>query len=119
MANKLAVVTKPPRASSSAAKEASVEDNAVLSIDFTNYEGLDLKRLPGYIVPLSSPTGNVSWIFRHGYRLRKVGTMPEKIYFQYKYRHINSKSGGLHQTTLSTTAAKNYSEQDCLGHRLT
>ena len=48
--NKLATATNMPRAFSSAATEASVDEDASILIDFINYEGLDLKRLPGFNV---------------------------------------------------------------------
>ena len=62
VANKSAIATESPRAFSSAATEASVdvEDEPATPIDLTDNAGLDLQRVPGYNVPLSTPGSKVS-----------------------------------------------------------
>jgi hypothetical protein len=52
-----------PLAFSSAATEASVEEDSAVSVDFRDFEGVDWSRLKGFVAPLSTPRGKASWIF--------------------------------------------------------
>jgi hypothetical protein len=56
------MATESPRAFSSAATEAleDVEDDPSTPINLTSNEGLNLQRVPGYNVPLSTPGSNIS-----------------------------------------------------------
>jgi hypothetical protein len=96
-----------------------VEEETAPPIGLTNYEGVDWSRLKDYAPPLTTPRGAPSWVFRHGWRLWKKETIPEKLYFLCRYCHINKQHGGLHQVTASTSAANNHLKEDCPGHRLT
>ena len=49
-----------PLAFSSAATEASVEEDSAVSVDFRDFEGVDWSRLKGFVAPLSTPRGKAS-----------------------------------------------------------
>ncbi|KAG9383840.1 Dimer-Tnp-hAT multi-domain protein [Pyrenophora tritici-repentis] len=98
-----------PLAFSSAATEASVEEDSAVSVDFRDFEGVDWSRLKG----------KASWIFQHGWRVWKEGTHhPDELYFVCKYCHIHKLPNGVHRVTKSTTAANGHLQLDKPGHRL-
>ncbi|KAG9375767.1 hypothetical protein A1F94_013716 [Pyrenophora tritici-repentis] len=98
-----------PLAFSSAATEASVEEDSAVSVDFRDFEGVDWSRL----------RGKASWIFQHGWRVWKEGTHhPDELYFVCKYCHIHKLPNGVHRVTKSTTAANGHLQLDKPGHRL-
>ncbi|KAG9382358.1 Dimer-Tnp-hAT multi-domain protein [Pyrenophora tritici-repentis] len=108
-----------PLAFSSAATEASVEEDSAVSVDFRDFEGVDWSRLKGFVAPLSTPRGKASWIFQHGWRVWKEGTHhPDELYFVCKYCHIHKLPNGVHRVTKSTTAANGHLQLDKPGHRL-
>ncbi|KAF2726514.1 hypothetical protein EJ04DRAFT_453214, partial [Polyplosphaeria fusca] len=118
VAKKPPIATVQTRAFSSAATEASVEEDAAPPINFTDFNGVDWSRLKGFAPPLTTPRGAPSWVYRHGWRIWKEHTKPEKFYFLCRYCHINRKTGGLHQVTVATSAAILHLASDQRGHRL-
>ena len=108
-----------PLAFSSAATEASVEEDSAVSVDFRDFEGVDWSRLKGFVAPLSTPRGKASWIFQHGWRVWKEGTHhPDELYFVCKYCHTHKLPNGVHRVTKSTTAANGHLQLNKPGHRL-
>lgn len=108
-----------PSTGSSAATNATTEDDGVVGVDFSDYNGLDWARLPGFRVPLSAPKGSISWVFQHGWRVWKEGTHhPERLYFVCRYCHQQKIPGGVLQVTKSTSAANLHLAQQKPGHRL-
>ncbi|KAG9375519.1 hypothetical protein A1F94_013910 [Pyrenophora tritici-repentis] len=77
-----------PLAFSSAATEASVEEDSAVSVDFRDFEGVDWSRLK------------------------------DELYFVCKYCHIHKLPNGVHRVTKSTTAANGHLQLDKPGHRL-
>jgi hypothetical protein len=118
VANKPLSASAQPRAFSSAATEASVEDAEEPDVDFKDYESVDWKRLKGFAVPLSTPKGKPSWVYKYGWRLWKEHTKPEKLFFLCRYCHTHRQSGGLLEVTAATSSANTHLRADRVGHRL-
>ena len=108
-----------PLAFSSAATEASVEEDNFDGHDFHDFEGLDWGWSKRFVAPLSTPRGKSSWIFKHGWRFWKEGThQPIELYFVCKHCHINRLRSGVHRVTTSTSAANSHLRLDKIGHRI-
>lgn len=117
VAEKPLTATQPPRAFSSAATEASEEGEA-LEVSFTDFEGLDWKRVKGFAAPLSTPSQRPSWVWRYGWRIWKEHTVPEQLYFLCKYCHTHKLPGGMVQVGAATSSAISHLKLNRHGHRL-
>ncbi|KAF1949875.1 hypothetical protein CC80DRAFT_373177, partial [Byssothecium circinans] len=101
--------TEPSRAATEATTEDSERTVEGFDVRFKDdFEGIDWKRLPGFIAPLRTYKHKKSWIYRHGYRV-SLASDPSQIWFICKYCHqhrrIDCGKAGRYNTTKSTTAA--------------
>lgn len=100
-----------------------IESSKGLDVRFKDdFEGIDWKRLSGFIAPLRTYKHKKSWIYRYGYRV-PLASDPSQIWFICKYCHqhkrIDCGKAGKYNTTKSTSAAAAHLEERTKGHGYT
>jgi hypothetical protein len=84
-----------------------------------NFDDIEWGRLPEYTKPLRTQRYKKSVLYEHGYRVA-LRTDPSRIFFVCRYCHVNKLfgTGGVLETTSSTTSAWNHLEKQRAGHAI-